>query len=51
LAWLAVYVFCAKSGTELDPDDDAAYELVLAVAAGQLEDVEKIAEILRSFVV
>ena len=51
LAWLAVYVFCAKNGVELDPDDDAAYELVMAVAAGRVEDAEKIAEVLRSFVV
>jgi death-on-curing protein len=50
LAWLATYVFCAKNGTELDPDDDAAYELVMAVAAGTVEDVEKIGEVLRSFV-
>ena len=32
LAWLATYVFCAKNGVELDPDDDAAYDLVIAVA-------------------
>jgi hypothetical protein len=29
LAWLATYVFCAKNGVELDPSDDAAYELVV----------------------
>jgi death-on-curing protein len=51
MAWLVIYVFCAKNGTELDPDDDAAYEFVMAVAAGQLEDVGKIAEPLRSFAV
>jgi death-on-curing protein len=50
LAWLATYVFCAKNGVELDPDDDAAYDLVVAVASGSLDDVEKIAEILGSFV-
>jgi death-on-curing protein len=49
LAWLATYVFCAKNGVTLDPDDDAAYDLVIAVAAGDLEDVEKIAAILRRF--
>jgi death on curing protein len=50
LAWLATYVFCAKNGVELDPDDDAAYDLVVAVAAGSLDDVEEIAAILGSFV-
>jgi death-on-curing protein len=49
LAWLATYVFCAKNGVELDPDDDAAYELVVAVAAGELDDVGEIARALSSF--
>ena len=31
LAWLATYVFLAKNGLELDPPDDDAYELVVAV--------------------
>jgi death on curing protein len=43
LAWLATYVFLAKNGVELDPSDDDAYELVVAVAAGELDDVEEIA--------
>jgi death-on-curing protein len=50
LAWLATYVFCAKNGVELDPDDDAAYDLVIAVAAGTLDDVDEIATILATFV-
>ena len=50
LAWLATYVFCAKNGVELDPSDDAAYDLVIAVADGSLEDVHAIADMLRSFV-
>jgi death-on-curing protein len=49
LAWLATYVFCTKNGVELDPDDDAAYELVIAVASGSLEDVGEIAATLGSF--
>jgi death on curing protein len=49
LAWLATYVFCAKNDVELDPDDDAAYDLVLAVASGEIDDVAKIAEALRLF--
>jgi death on curing protein len=43
LAWLATYVFLAKNGVELDPSDDDAYELVVAVATGELDDVEEIA--------
>ena len=49
LAWLATYVFCAKNGVELDPDDDAAYDLVVAVASGSLDDVDKVAAVLESF--
>ncbi len=49
LAWLATYVFLAKNGVELDPDDDAAYDLVVAVASGATDDVPAIAAALRSF--
>ena len=47
LAWLATYVFCAKNGVELDPNDDVAYDLVVAVAAGEVDDVAVIADALR----
>ena len=47
LAWLATYVFCAKNGVELDPHDDVAYDLVVAVAAGEVDDVAVIADALR----
>jgi death-on-curing protein len=50
LAWLATYVACAKNGVELDPDDDGAYDLVVAVASGSLDEVDNIAARLRSFV-
>ena len=49
LAWLATYVFLAKNGIVLDAGDDAAYELVIAVADGTLDDVGEIAAILASF--
>jgi death-on-curing protein len=49
LAWLATYVFCAKNGVELDAADDQAYDLVVAVASGALDDVEEIARWLREF--
>lgn len=51
LAWLATYVFLAKNGIALDPDDDAAYRLVIDVAAGAVDDVDAIAATLASFAV
>jgi death on curing protein len=50
LGWLATYVFCAKNGVELDPNDDAAFVLVMAVAAGELDDVGEIAVALRRWI-
>jgi death-on-curing protein len=50
LAWLATYVFLAKNDVVLDPDDDAAYDLVVAVAAGAIDDVAEIAVALAAFV-
>jgi death on curing protein len=50
LAWLATYVFCAKNGVVPAPDDDAAYDLVIAVAEGALDDVAQIAAVLATFV-
>jgi death-on-curing protein len=50
LAWLATYVFLAKNDVVLDPDDDEAYELVVAVAAGTMDEVCDIAAVLASFV-
>lgn len=49
LAWLATYVFCAKNDVELDPDDDTAYDLVIAVATAAIDDVAEIAARLRAF--
>ena len=46
LAWLATWVFLAKNGTMLDPDNDAAYRLVVVVAAGAIDDVVTIAAML-----
>jgi death-on-curing protein len=50
LAWLATYVFLAKNEVVLDPDDDAAYELVVSVADGTVDDVGAIAAVLAGFV-
>jgi hypothetical protein len=49
LAWLATWVFLAKSGTVLDPDDGAVYQPVVDVAAGAIDDVDSIAAALASF--
>jgi death-on-curing protein len=49
LAWLATYVFLAKNGTVLDAADDDAYALVVAVAAGTIDEVSEIAAVLASF--
>jgi death on curing protein len=50
LAWLATYVFLAKNDVVLEADDDSAYELVVAVAAGSIDDVAEIAAALAAFV-
>ena len=50
LAWLATYVFLAKNDVTLDPGDDEAYDLVVAVAAGTIDEVGDIAAALASFV-
>lgn len=42
LAWLAAVVFCDLNGATVDLDDESAFALVMAVAAGSL-DVDVIA--------
>lgn len=49
LAWLATYVFLAKNGVVLDAGDDQAYDLVRAVAGGELDEVADIAAVLATF--
>lgn len=50
LAWLATYVVLAKNDVVLDPGDDEAYDFVVAVAAGTIDEVSDIAAVLASFV-
>ncbi|MCT9929401.1 type II toxin-antitoxin system death-on-curing family toxin [Planotetraspora sp. A-T 1434] len=50
VAWVSTVVFLAYNGVELDTDDDSAYDLVIAVASGKLDDVGEIAEVLATFV-
>ena len=49
LAWLATFVFLAKNGVVLDPPDDDAYAFVVAVARGELDEVDEIATRLAAF--
>ena len=49
LAWLATYVFLSKNGIVLDAGDDVAYDFVIAVADGSIDDVGEIAAVLASF--
>ncbi len=49
LAWLATWVFLAKNDVVLDPEDDQAFDLVVAVAAGTIDDVGEIAAALGAF--
>lgn len=49
MAWMSTVVFLDFNGTEmLDVDQDEAYKLVIEVAMGSLEDVERIADRLRA---
>lgn len=36
LGWLSVVVFCGLNGVDVDAPDDSVYDLVVAVAAGEL---------------
>jgi death-on-curing protein len=49
LAWLAPYVFLDINGHPVSAENDEVVELVLAVAAGELDDVAPIAERLRAW--
>jgi death-on-curing protein len=48
LALAATIAFYGINGLRLTLSNDEAYELVMAVATGQLDDVEPIAALLRS---
>lgn len=49
MAWVCTVVFLAYNGVEVDADDDAAYDFVIAVASGKLTEVDEIADVLRGF--
>lgn len=48
LAWISAKAFLRLNGQEMGrPDQDAAYDLVIAVTTGELADVPEIADRLR----
>jgi death on curing protein len=49
LAWLATYVFLDINGHAPSATQDEVFDLVMAVAAGTLDDLEKIAGRLASW--
>ncbi|WP_017237052.1 type II toxin-antitoxin system death-on-curing family toxin [Streptomyces sp. SS] len=49
-AWLSCVTFLAMNGVQLRPDIDAAERLVIAVATGETDEVEAIAEGLRALI-
>ncbi|HEY9418045.1 MAG TPA: type II toxin-antitoxin system death-on-curing family toxin [Pseudonocardia sp.] len=49
LGWLAGAVFLRINGFDLDAPEDEAFELVMGVADGSIDDVEIIAESLRAW--
>lgn len=49
LAWTATDVFCRYNGVRLEPSDDEAYDLVVAVASGEITEVTDIARALEGF--
>jgi death on curing protein len=48
LALASIMAFCGLNGRRLTLTNDAAYDLVISVAAGELDSVEEIAAILRT---
>jgi death-on-curing protein len=49
LAWAACRTFLALNGADFAPDVDEATGFVLAVAAGDQDDLQKIADVLREW--
>lgn len=49
LAWTAADVFCRYNDTVLAPTEDDAYDLVIGVTAGKINEVAEIAQTLGSF--
>lgn len=45
LGWLAVVVFYGLNGVDLDAPDDDAYDLVIAVASGEIDHHEAAARL------
>ncbi len=48
LAWVATRLFYLVDGHDLRMDHDAAYKLVMGIAAGAIDDVKEVADQLRA---
>ncbi len=48
LAWLATATFCEINGASVITSNDQAYELIMAVAEGELSEVHDIAKALKA---
>jgi death-on-curing protein len=48
--WVATVTFCELNGLTLAPPEDAAYELVMAVARGDLTDLGELVDRLRTLI-
>jgi death-on-curing protein len=49
LGWVAVRLFYRMNDTDIHPDSDEAYELIVEVAGGTIRDVPEIAARLRQW--
>lgn len=47
--WMALRLFYLLNGEDVHPRPEAAFDLITAVASGDLEDVPTIAELLRTW--
>lgn len=49
LGWVAVRLFYRLNGEDIHPEPDEAFDLVVRIAGGELDDVAAIADQLRSW--
>lgn len=49
LAWTACLVFLADNGVDIDPNPDDAFEVVMKIAASDIDDLDDIASVLRGW--
>ncbi len=49
LGWVAARLFCLRNGADLAAPADDAFALVIAIAAGEMDDIPAIASRLRAW--